>query len=167
MDLWNHRSLFGIGLFDGELAFEYFFERDERFGPRGVEALELVLDYFEEMVVVACHHFCEDVVMSRGEVTFHHFRYLFEILDYFVEFRGVVEEYADICAGFVAEGGGIYQTFRSIDHSFCREALEALVDCGTRYAEFACYFEIRLSSVFAKFLKNLDIYFVELLSIHG
>ena len=109
------------------------------------------------MVVVAGDYFCEYIVMSCGEVTFYNLGYLFKIFNNLGEFGGVVKEYAYVCACLVAERGGIYLTFCAVDYTFCREALEALVDCCARHAKFAGYFEIRLSAILAQFLKNLFI----------
>ena len=88
-------SLRSVGLvLDGQLTFEYFLERNNRLCACGVELLEMPLDDLKKMVVVARHDFCEQIIVTRREMAFHHLGDFLELGYYLVEFCGVGEKYS-------------------------------------------------------------------------
>ena len=132
-------GVWGWGLFfyvvGGDFAGDRLLEGDEGFGAGdAVDHLDLVVEQVHEVFVVASVEFDEHGVGAGGEVAFHDFGDFFEFGDDIAICGGAFEVNADVSAGGVAEYFGVDLVAGAGDNVEFDQALDALVDCGTRYA---------------------------------
>ena len=80
-------------------------------------------------------------------MTLDDFGNLLECFHYRLELGGVVEENTYVCASLISYGFGIDEAFGTGDYTAGIHTLNALMDCRSRYAAFAGYFEIWLSGI--------------------
>ena len=104
----------------------------------------------------------EEVVFTGGVVYFHNLGHVAQRGHHLFGAQRVGEHKADIGTGVIAQRGGIYLGFKTLDQSERGEFLNALMNGCAGNITLACNFKIRLASVVYQQLKYLSVEFVEL-----
>ena len=146
----------------GESTREHFAERDYRLRTQQPKRLKLLVNESQKMLIVVSIHLNQQIILPRGEMTFHHFGHRLNPLYKRLILVRLLEEYAHKGAGVVAQRSRLDLCTRAIQKVGSLQLGYALMDSGTRYATFARNFQKRLTTIIHKHLQNLGVEVVEL-----
>ena len=101
--------------------------------------LNLVVEEFHEMLVVAGEEFDEHGIGACGEMTFHDLGNLFKFGDDLAVHGSTLEVHADVGACAVAQHFRVDKIAGTGDDVEVNHALDALMDCCTRHTALLCH----------------------------
>ena len=142
---------------DRNLALEHFLECDQRLAATQAHLQELVVDNLQQVVVVLSIQLDEHVILARGEIAFYYLGYGLEAGHYFIKFRGVIQEKADVSTGQIAHRCGINQGDGALDDTHIIQLLEKrLIIMQKKTSDIGLVNWMKLNPMSSRLLREME-----------